>query len=229
MTGIETAINPAIHSEIHEARQVLLAGDARRALAMLLLLEHRETPGGLLEHVKHAVWDSDDEAATLENFATFRLVRAECHYALKDYRHAVEDLRHALILAPNSPRAELLMRLAGEMLDLDRAIRPVRSGLESYQTQEATSTPEPTVAEIPVEHVAEALLRERATKSSSVTEGPEETGLVSETLANIMALQGKFEEARKVYIQLARQNPDRFDHYRAKIDELERLIGQDGR
>ena len=48
-----------------------------------------------------------------------------------------------------------------------------------------------------------------------------ELSLVSDTLAEIMVRQGKFDEARKVYIQLSRQNPSRLEYYQNRMAELE--------
>jgi hypothetical protein len=49
-------------------------------------------------------------------------------------------------------------------------------------------------------------------------------GLVSETLAEIMIRQGKLTEAKKVYIQLSRLQPGRYEHFRTKIEAIDKLL-----
>ena len=213
----------SIIGEIHDARQELLAGRPRHALAMLLRLENRMTPGGLRDGLlRETVWDTDEDPDSLENLASFRLVRAECHYALRDHRRAAEDAAQALKAAPNSPRAELLLQLAGEMLELERSMRPVPTGVERLADR-ALRSPEPDLNEAVTAFVTapSANPEEPGIDAEQSTEPPaEEAGLVSETLANILVLQGKYEEARKVYIQLARLHPERFDHFQSRLAEL---------
>src|SRR5207248_997213 len=48
--------------------------------------------------------------------------------------------------------------------------------------------------------------------------------IVSETLASILTTQGKFEEAIKVYIQLARIAPERLEYFNTRIETLKRLM-----
>ena len=52
----------------------------------------------------------------------------------------------------------------------------------------------------------------------------EKPALVSETLAQILAAQGKYAEARKIYIQLSRIHPDRDAYFHEHIVEMERMM-----
>src|SRR5207244_4371867 len=89
-----------IISEIHSARRRMLAGEASEALEQL------------------------DAFADVE-FATLSLVRGECLYVLGRFREAVAELKDALLMAPNSPRTEILLELAGGMAELQKTMRPV--------------------------------------------------------------------------------------------------------
>ena len=173
-------------SQIHAARRHALTGRAQDALALL------DTLGDL-------------------EFATLHLVRGECHYALRQFEDATREFRKALELAPNSPRAEILLVLSSEMVSLGKSMRPPASITQLIGTEVEGDVGLPTLS------------RTRNGTSSTTTEDGErldEIGLVSETLARIMERQGKFEDARKVYIQLSRLNPDRYDYFHARMEEL---------
>jgi tetratricopeptide (TPR) repeat protein len=153
-----------------------------------------------------------DASAEVE-FATLSLVRGECLYVLGRFREAVAELKDALLMAPNSPRAEILLELAGGMAELQKTMRPVPTIEQLLPKGE-----EPPVSPIgpisPIEFIEE---------DEEPPSSEDEIGLVSETLANIMVKQGKFDDARKVYIQLSRLNPDRYPYYRDRMDELDRM------
>lgn len=56
-----------------------------------------------------------------------------------------------------------------------------------------------------------------------------EPSIVSETLANILAAQGAYQEALKAFQTLARQKPARFDYYQQRIREMKWYIQHGGR
>ena len=79
-------------AEIHAARKLMLAGRPRDALRRI--------------------------ASIQIPFATLHIVRGECCYVLGQWADAVWQFEDALRLSPNSPRAEILLMLASEMLEL---------------------------------------------------------------------------------------------------------------
>ena len=181
-------------SPIHTARRLALSGQAQEALAML---------------------DSIGEI----DFATFYLVRGECFYILRQFAEARDAFKMALQLAPNSPRAEILLELANEMVMLGTRMKPqpsISQLIGSDTTEDFPKLPLPTSK------------NGGAVSSPLADSRPDEIGLVSETLAGIMARQGKFEEARKVYIQLSRLNPDRYDYFHTRMEELEERMRAEG-
>jgi tetratricopeptide (TPR) repeat protein len=177
-------------SEIHAARRLMLAGEPTEALEKL------------------------DDFADVE-FATLSLVRGECLYVLRRFREAVAELKDALLMAPNSPRTEILLELTQGMADLEKTMRPAPAIHELLPQGEV----------IPISPIGSISPIESSEETEEEEQQPTENeiGLVSETLANIMVKQGKFDDARKVYIQLSRLNPDRYPHYRDRMEDLDKL------
>jgi tetratricopeptide (TPR) repeat protein len=173
-------------AEIHAARKFMLAGRPRDALRRI--------------------------ASIQIPFATLHIVRGECCYVLGQWMDAVREFESALRLSPNSPRAEILLMLASEMLELSRTMRPATNIAQSIASDKpeivAPTMPRPTID------------RTKLSKEEP-SESVDEIGLVSETLAELMIRQGKFDEARKVYIQLSRLNPDRYEYFRERMQKLE--------
>ncbi|MFI5202652.1 MAG: tetratricopeptide repeat protein [Candidatus Kapaibacterium sp.] len=176
-----------IISEIHAARRRMLAGLAREALAALTAFE--------------------------APFATLSLVRGECHYVLGEWTEAVREFKNALRLSPNSPRAEIMLELSAEMVELSKTIHPSASvGQLLGVSNEVSEVPAfPKISPLP----------EQDEESSEIITSSDEIGLVSETLADVMIRQGKIDEARKVYIQLSRLNPDRYEYFHERIKNLD--------
>jgi tetratricopeptide (TPR) repeat protein len=173
-------------AEIHAARKLMLAGRPRDALRPI--------------------------AAIQIPFATLHIVRGECCYVLGQWMDAVREFEDALRLSPNSPRAEILLMLASEMLELSRTMRPATNIAQSIVSTEPEIAP-PTMPRPVID-------RNKLSKEEP-SESVDEIGLVSETLAYLMIRQGKFDEARKVYIQLSRLNPDRYEYFRERIQKLD--------
>lgn len=172
--------SPRPIAEIHAARAIMLAGRPRDALRRL--------------------------AAIRISFATLSIVKGECCYALGQWADAAQFFEEAITLSPNSPRAEILLMLACEMLDLGTMMKPKRHLIS--RNEPATSTDE----------FRNPITRVTPQKKS---EPEDEIGLVSETLAELMIRQGKLEEARKVYIQLSRLDPERYEYFRERIHAIE--------
>jgi tetratricopeptide (TPR) repeat protein len=148
-------------------------------------------------------------------YATYHLVRAECLYAQHEYDAARRECERTLELSPNSARATILQELIDEMLVLDRWVQPERSALDipknvdvtaSFPKLERQAAPAPLPSEKP--------------------EDDEKEGLVSETLATILVKQGKYAEARKIYIQLSRKHPERDAYFHERIAEMERNLAE---
>jgi tetratricopeptide (TPR) repeat protein len=186
---------PRITTEIHQARQIMLAGNPEDALARLA--------------------NVDGE------FATLALVRGECFYLLRRFTEAKREFARCLLLAPNSPRAEIMLEIASDMAELDRTIRP-RATIDQLLGEADPLDIVPAfntqfdIGDESEENDTENFSRmdEIANPSSG------ETGLVSETLAELMESQGRNDDARNVYIQLSHLNPDRAEYYREKIERL---------
>ncbi|HET6400204.1 MAG TPA: tetratricopeptide repeat protein [Candidatus Kapabacteria bacterium] len=176
-----------IISEIHDARRRMLAGKAREALESLAWFK--------------------------APFATLSLVRGECHYVLGQWSDAVREFESAIKFSPNSPRAEIMLELSSEMVELSKTIRPAAS------VKQLLGVPN-DVGEVP-RFPKLSPSQEEDEETSEATISSDEIGLVSETLADVMIRQGKFDDARKVYIQLSRLNPDRYEYFRDKIKKLD--------
>jgi tetratricopeptide (TPR) repeat protein len=170
--------------DIHEARRLLLGRHPREALDRLLPFEAID-------------------------FATLRIVLGECYYVLSDFNKAREEFKRALRLAPNSPRAEIMLELSTSMQDLKR------------MGEAGARSPGLGIRDLGFEVQGLSEIQRIDSPNSGPRNPDDEIGLVSETLATIMAGQGKFDEARKVYIQLSRLNPSRYDYFRERLDELD--------
>jgi tetratricopeptide (TPR) repeat protein len=184
----------SITSHIHTARRLALNGQAHEALTML------------------------DDLGEFD-FATYHIVRGECYYSLKQFGRARDEFKRALRLAPNSPRAEILLQLSSEMTTLERSMRPLPGIQDLVKPADADASPFPTMGKLEQSDLS---------SEDEPIVATDEIGIVSETLANIMARQGKFEEARKVYIQLSRLNPDRYEYFRERMDELGERMKAEG-
>ncbi len=131
---------------------------------------------------------------------------------LGQWADAVREFESALRLSPNTPRAEILLILASEMLELSRNMRPATNIAQSI----ANAEPEVVAPTMP-----RPVIDRNNLSKDEPSESVDEIGLVSETLAELMISQGKFDEARKVYIQLSRLNPSRYEYFRERIKKLE--------
>lgn len=176
-----------IISEIHAARRLMLAGRARQALESLVGFE--------------------------APFATLAIVRGECHYVLGDWTDAIREFKNTLRISPNSPRADIMLELSSEMVELSKTIRPAASVEELLGVSNEFGEG-PTFPKL-------SLSPGQDEETSAPTISSDEIGLVSETLAVVMIRQGMFDDARKVYIQLSRLNPDRYEYFHERIKNLD--------
>lgn len=167
--------------------------------------------------------DASGALAALEGgapFATLELVRAECLYTLQRFQEAHLAAERALDLAPNSPRAELLRELAWEMLELNQTVLPVRP-IEVKNLTPSSKDDMPSAMPVPFDR---SMLK---SASPVIEREATDSGLVSETLAAIMTRQGKFGEARKIYIQLCRLHPEHDEYFHRRIAELDEQISEE--
>jgi hypothetical protein len=126
---------------------------------------------------------------------------------LDDARDAA---RRAVRLAPNSPRALLLLEAVGA----ETATEPTFADLIDEDPVEVAPIAPPRLPSASDETATQPSV---ATAESADSDVP---NLVSETLAELLIKQGKRAEARKVYIQLARLHPERYAYFRSRMDEL---------
>ncbi len=206
------------------------AGDARAALSVLAA--------------------HPDEAAIQAQYPTFFIVKAECELGLGARAESLRSLKTALRLSPNSARPALLieaLRVESSAPEPETFAEEKNERITLGLLLDAEPIPEPKSAEpeLPsfnLEAIAMRLSAERpivrplaevadspkdspATVTSTLLHEAEngELGLVSETLAEIMTHQGKIDDARKVYIQLARLHPLSYDYFKNRIEELDDL------
>ncbi len=158
------------------------------------------------------------ESVGESDFATLFLVRGECFYALQQFNEARQEFKRALERAPNSPRAEILLQLSTEIVALGKSMRPPPA--ISQFAGDGSGSEIALFPPLDFSHHLPAAEKPGGTERAEI-------GLVSETLARIMERQGKFEDARKVYIQLSRLNPERYEYFHARMVELgERMKAQ---
>jgi tetratricopeptide (TPR) repeat protein len=143
--------------------------------------------------------------------ATYHIVRAEALYALHKYADATRECELALEASPNSPRPAILLELTNEMLTLDQWVKPQKEAI-NLVAETAPALPR-------LERQAPP-----APSPSEITSGDEKPGLVSETLAQLLTKQGKYAEARKIYIQLSRKHPERDGYFHERIVEIEQMM-----
>ena len=193
----------------------------------------------------------DSLSISVAGYATYFIVKAECEIALGAFEDAHRSLKTALKLSPNSARPALLLEaLPAMQLPSTSIERPKKLTLELLLDDEEPQAKRPQSglpaqnvlfdieavatrlsAERPIvrpfsetsSHASPSQARRGQIHANDVGTQNEELGLVSETLATIMTTQGKLDDARKVYIQLSRLHPHRFDHYTRCIDELDRI------
>ncbi len=128
------------------------------------------------------------------------------------FKEATAEFADALRRSPNSPRTEIMLELATDMAELNRTLIPAVT-IESLVGVTSESIEFPLTSK-PIEEKAAPM----AIPEVALTD---EIGLVSETLADLMIQQGKYDDARKVFIQLSRLNPDRYSYFRERITQLD--------
>lgn len=117
----------------------------------------------------------------------------------------VEHL-HRSTDAPAAPPEPLPQSRSDDLNDLDNLDRLIA------QLEDARITPRPDVDDVPAPELDDDI-----------------DDMVSETLARIYAAQNQFEEAARVYDQLALQNPDRNVYFNQKAREMRgRIPESDG-
>jgi tetratricopeptide (TPR) repeat protein len=196
---------------VHEAWRACESGDARLALDLL-----REAGHGA------------------QQFASYWIVEASCYWQMQKYSLVEIAAEHALYLAPNSPHAQLLKELARERASYDAPKTSESDDTLASFLDPAENRPDDAQPQFDLDKTAAELSRERPlvkpspepsdTPAVQMPDAEDQPGLVSETLAEIMIKQGKLADAKKVYIQLSRSQPARYEHFRAKIEAIDKLV-----
>jgi tetratricopeptide (TPR) repeat protein len=153
-----------------------------------------------------------ESLATSEAYASSYIVRAEVLLAMGEIDEALAAVKQGLELCPNSPRGILLRESIGRLQSPRKS--PTLSDLFDDELPVIESAAIPMAARL--EDTTDP------PEQPSVLTEDDAPGLISETLAKLMVKQGKFAEARKVYIQLSRKYPERYDYFRRQMDELSR-------
>jgi tetratricopeptide (TPR) repeat protein len=219
------------------ARELLMSGNFSGAIQLL---------DGLREVALEAQYPSFFIVLAEALIADERL--SEARQALREALHiSPNSPRPALLLeglndhtmgaspAKNEP---IRSRKLGDLLDIEFTSATSKSTPSSYQgTPVAESDHRSELGrggvQFDLEKVASDLSSERTTirptpiitsvpspSKPTTSDEPAAPALVSETLAKLLVQQGKLEEARKVYIQLSRLEPNRYSHYQERINEL---------
>ncbi len=169
------------------------------------------------------------------DYAMGHLVLGKCYEAFGRTAEALAEYRRALGTLPDNPTLIALVRKAEEK---ERGEFQRFVAEQEKQFQKAPAPPptppggEPPVHSDPtIEHLTQELERRRREKPSSVSSNAEATppppernhAIVTPTTAEIFAGQQLYEEALKIYRELADAQPGKYD---ARIRELERLAAE---
>jgi predicted Zn-dependent protease len=225
---------------VHSAWDKLQAGDTDGALTLLASVE-RDCQGYSSYHVVLASALLTKKAYSQALGAAeqaLRLTPASPHAKL------IAEISRERMQASSAPSAVILRE--DETTIPEEAESTIQAPKEVGG--EASPTPRRTLASLldpitdtealgshfNIDKTADELTRERplvrATpepehiQPTQLPEAPDAPALVSETLAEIMIRQGKLTEAKKVYIQLARLQPERYGHFKTKIEAIDKLL-----
>lgn len=218
-------------SVVHAAWDKLLAGELDAAHVLLQRVE-----------------------ASSQRYSTYHVVLASLHLTKGEHKAALSAAEQALSLSPGSPHAMLIAELAKERLSVEQVangaeLEPItQAGPSTRRTLASLMDPlettpisgasvvvlEQAAEQFDIDKTADELTRERPLvrpvpepehiQPVALPEPEGAPALVSETLAEIMIRQGKLNDAKKVYIQLSRLQPDRYPHFKAKIEAIDKLL-----
>ncbi len=204
---------------VHSAWDKLQAGDVEGALNLLRSVEPES-----------------------EGYSTYHVVLGSALLTKQEFGAALNAAEQASALAPESPHARLIAEIARERLQLMDQPEPELITEDVAQAPRRTlaalldpiSSLEPQTPQFDIDKTADELTRERPLVRAipepepippgQPTESEDGPALVSETLADIMIRQGKLRDAKKVYIQLSRLQPERYAHFAAKIEAIDKLL-----
>lgn len=162
-------------------------------------------------------------------FASFHVVRASALLQQGELRPSLSAAQRAIELAPRSPHALLIRAIAEDRLKstesqatLARYLDPVALPSEALPPQfDLDRTADELTRERPL---VKPVLEPDERRAEQLPNMDEQPALVSETLAEIMIRQGKLAEAKKVYIQLSRLQPTRYEYFQNKIEAIDKLV-----
>jgi tetratricopeptide (TPR) repeat protein len=202
---------------VHSAWDKLQAGDINGALILLSNVE-----------------------AECTRYSTYHVVLGSALLTQQEYGAALEAASRALHLSPESPHAKLIAEISRERIEVSIELEPLIVAAPQIRTRTLAAlldpipSDEPQAPQFNIDKTADELTRERPLvraipepepkSPSEPTESEDGPSLVSETLADIMIRQGKLKDAKKVYIQLSRLQPERYDHFATKIEAIDKLL-----
>jgi hypothetical protein len=209
---------------------------------------HSNGPSEVVTRTVHTAWDrflmGDLKSALsllhsvtsrAQDYSTYHLVLASTLLSMQENGAARLAAERTLELSPESSHAKLIAEIALERLEAGRIHRsepqvPTREGTLAAFLDPIEQEP---AQNFNLNRTADELTRERPLVKPApepehiqTAQLPDEEspGLVSETLAEIMIRQGKLTDAKKVYIQLSRIQPDRYAHFKSKIEAIDKLL-----
>jgi hypothetical protein len=205
---------------VHSAWELLLAGDVDGAHVLL-----------------HSV------VQECHDYSTFYVVLGAALLSSRDHAGALHAAKRAVELTPGSPHARLIVAIAQERLTVKAEPREQEiadPALEQPKPRRTLSSLLDPLSEaerstqFDLDRTADELTRERPLvrpipepehiQPVELPEPEDAPALVSETLAEIMIRQGKLTDAKEVYIQLSRLQPERYPHFKAKIEAIDKLL-----
>lgn len=207
MQGSFTTPDDEISNRLEEAYDLFLIGKTEAALSLLDQL-------------------SIERSSPL--FIRSIAVKSSCFVAQGDLARASKLLSG---VPANTPFDRELKILRAVIDVRRRALEPAMSAFMDTAAAQAKTQPN-----FDLERIADELTRERPlvkpleadalepAVNAVSNEHSSEAVIASETLANIMLGQGKLTDAQKLFIRLAREQPDKFEYYKTKIDAISQLI-----
>ena len=144
-------------------------------------------------------------------YATGSLVLGKCYDALGKPSEALQAYRDAYALLPDSKALQNLVKDmenrvnndgAAKSSDMDGIIQQLQQAKRIVPSGDIVKYQEPLVPSL---------------------EGPRSL-IVTETLAEIYAMQGEYREAIDAYRKLLQQRPENTEKYEKRLEELEKLL-----
>jgi tetratricopeptide (TPR) repeat protein len=174
---------------------------------------------------------------TYPDYAMGHVMLGRCYEAFGRIQEALAEYRRALGTLPDNPTVIALVKRAEEKEQAEFQ-RFVAEQEKRFKETPKSGPPEPSVEDAPapttdptIEHLMKELERRRREKHRAVSTGTEappppvdrNAAIVTPTTAEIFASQQLYDDALKIYRELAGVSPGKYD---ARIRELERLAAE---